>query len=236
MSRGIQVGNTSLGSIGKRFGGLVITGVDRRYDVISQSGKRKQRIIYAARCDCGRMTTVNSHKMSKRKYCAACQQDMIAAARARKPPKKPRPAGYGGTGHELYSVWREMLKRCYYLKHPKNRCYGGRGITVCDRWRNSFLDFVADMGPRPEGMTLDRIDPNGNYEPANCRWATPLMQANNRRNNLLYNWNDEHLTLQQWADRWGVDVRAILVAMKLRIPFGVIAKYRELDLSAFVSI
>lgn len=83
-----------------------------------------------------------------------------------------------------YGSWKAMHSRC---SHPSNNAwphYGGRGIVVCERWA-SFDAFLEDMGERPEGLTLDRIDPDGNYEPGNCRWATPLEQTANRRVGLL---------------------------------------------------
>lgn len=103
-----------------------------------------------------------------------------------KPRGKPKQHGHAVKGDytPTYQTWQSMWARCRYIHRDKGRKYAARGIRVCDRWQ-SFEAFLGDMGERPDGRTLDRIDNDGNYEPKNCRWATPIEQARNRRNKRL---------------------------------------------------
>lgn len=96
-----------------------------------------------------------------------------------------------------------MLQRCRDPNHPDWKWYGAKGVRVCERWRE-FANFLADMGERPSGKTLDRINPFGNYEPDNCRWATLREQSRNIRSNVFITFNSETLCVNDWATKTGI--------------------------------
>lgn len=106
----------------------------------------------------------------------------------------------GGSETPTYKSWMNMMTRVRNPNRAKWHRYGGRGITVCDRWL-VFENFLSDMGERPEGRSLDRINNNGNYEPGNCRWATPREQRLNSRRTLIITFKDESLPISEWAKR-----------------------------------
>lgn len=137
--------------------------VDMIYDLTIL---RKQAGRYWCRCICGIECsfTVSQIETGKRRSCG-CR-------------KKNRNHGWSKT--PTYKSWLHMRGRCFDANNPNYSEWGGRGITVCDRW-SDFMNFLEDMGPRPDGTSIDRMDNDGNYEPGNCRWATPLEQSRNRR-------------------------------------------------------
>lgn len=100
--------------------------------------------------------------------------------------------------------WRALVARCYNTGASDYPRYGGRGITVCDRWRSSFSAFLEDVGERPDGMTLDRLDSDGNYEPGNVRWATAQQQNRNRRNNRMLTMGGRTQCLADWSEETGI--------------------------------
>ena len=113
-------------------------------------------------------------------------------------------ASFGGHTPE-YSAWAQMIARCTRVTHPGYANYGGRGITVCARWRK-FENFYADMGPRPEGMSLDRWpDNDGGYAPENCRWATRTQQARNQRTTTMVTIGNVTKPLAEWCEERGLN-------------------------------
>lgn len=98
-----------------------------------------------------------------------------------------------------------MISRCYDSANKNYKHYGGRGLTVCEEWRKSVLQFDADMGDRPEGTTLERIDVNGSYCPSNCRWASQKEQTRNARSNLVLEFDGKKQCLGAWAEELGIN-------------------------------
>jgi len=109
-----------------------------------------------------------------------------------------------GKTSSTYNLWRGIKDRCFNPNAEHYHRYGGRGITMCEAWANDYAVFLADVGEQPKGMTLDRIDNNGNYEPTNVRWATRKEQANNRGTNTIVEHDGKAMTLSQWADYLGL--------------------------------
>jgi hypothetical protein len=164
-------------NIGDRFHRLTV----RRLGEPAADGHAR----YLCACDCGQSALVLTSALlrGKTKSCGCLRAEK--AARSMKLNR--RELGSHGMApragpHPLYSTWAGMVARCTNPRHEKYPLYGARGITVCQRWRNDFAAFLADMGERPSPkQSLDRIDNSGNYEPGNVRWATPVEQARNRR-------------------------------------------------------
>jgi hypothetical protein len=105
-------------------------------------------------------------------------------------------------------AWRNMHMRCYNPRAVNYPLYGGRGISVCAEWF-SFDQFLADMGPRPAGLTLDRIDSNGDYTPTNCRWASRITQQRNTSRNVFLDINGRRATVAEWAAVSGLNVKTL---------------------------
>lgn len=152
-------------------------------------------------CDCGNeLQVVASSLKSARTRSCGCLRAEIS---------KKTMTTHGMTNSSEYSIWSAMKKRCFDVNNQDYKNYGGRGITVCDRWVNSFANFYADLGAKPDGYSLDRIDVNGNYEPSNCKWSSLEEQANNKTNSVKYTLNGETLTITQWSKKSGLKVASL---------------------------
>lgn len=172
---------------GRTFGRLTVVKLEQR-----QAGRRR----WVCQCICGGETRASSNVLvSGQSQSCGCLQRERSAAAARVSSRR-----HGLTRTPEHYSWRGMISRCYNENATGYARYGGAGVNVCDRWRSSFQAFLSDMGPRPTAAhTLDRYpDKFGNYEPGNCRWATPEEQQNNRRdvvNGRRFDWRSARAAL-----------------------------------------
>lgn len=142
--------------------------------VVEDTGQRSGgMIIWKCNCDCGKIKNVRSDHLRNNTitHCGCSNGNKVH--------------GYGNSYNPTYKVWQHMKDRCLNHKNIQYKDYGGRGIQVCDRWKNSFENFLEDMGEKPDGLSIDRIDNDGNYELSNCKWSTFVEQNRNKRNNKL---------------------------------------------------
>ena len=177
---------------GKRFG---------RLTVIGKGDRLRKSLRWNCFCDCGNsiMVPTEALNIGKSKSCGCLKVDVC----------KARMTTHGhavnGKPDRVYRIWNAMIRRCYEPLFINFEDYGGRGITVCDTWRASLSQFITDMGQPPsETHSIDRIDVNGNYEPSNCRWATPKEQGRNKRNNVIITHDGVTQCASAWAEQIGV--------------------------------
>lgn len=172
------------------------------------SGRRYGRLValypsaitgkWIWKCDCGSLAvkSVKSVRDGNTRSCGCLFTESLVNRNTTHGLSKAHP--------RTYRSWKDMRSRCYNPNNTEFHNYGGRGITVCEKWA-SFAQFFADMGDRPEGLTIERRDVNCDYEPNNCEWATPEVQSNNKRNTVRLTINGETKSLAMWCKHYGVE-------------------------------
>lgn len=184
---------------GQRFGMLVAIA---RHRSTGKSG----RTSYTCKCDCGVEKEI-LHGNLRHGASTSCGCHRLNVLRTVN-------ISHGKSHKPTWLSWRAMRDRCTRVSCKDYVNYGARGIAVCDRWLNSFEDFLADMGDRPKGKTLERKKNHLGYSATNCVWATPLEQGNNKRNNRFIQHAGKRLTLAQWARRIGISPQGLSHRLK----------------------
>lgn len=183
---------------GKRFGKLT---------VLSRAENSKANTAkWLCRCDCGNTCIVygSSLRRGQTQSCGCLRGD-----------RNMERSTHGMRKTRLYGVWNNMRRRCYEPTTKSFKDYGGRGIKVCDEWLEpeAFFDWAKASG-YAEGLTIERIDVNGNYEPSNCKWITKAEQARNKTNSFMVEIDGESKCLHQWCDEMGIDYHLVYARMK----------------------
>ena len=174
--------------IGKVYGRLTVTSAAGIK--VSPSGRR--RSLWFCLCECGGSTTISSKVLAEgsSRSCGCLQKDRVSSAVSTHRLSKSK----------MYKVWTAMKQRCHNPNDANFHRYGARGISVCQRWKESFSDFLSDVGESPQpGMSLDRINNDLGYEPGNVRWATATEQLSNTRRSIRIEHNGRTLSLKQWS-------------------------------------
>ena len=188
------MGRKKLNLIGERFGRLTVV----EYDGISPNGKS----MWRCQCECGSICVVRGSKLTSghTKSCGCYNRDNV----------KERSSTHGMSRTRLYNIWRVMLKRCYYKNATNYESYGGRGVRVCDEWRDfvEFQKWALTHGYSDE-LTIDRISNDGDYTPENCRWVDMMVQSRNTSRNRVITFRGETHCMKDWSDILGINYQTL---------------------------
>ena len=185
---------------GERYGRLVAV----RQNGFIQYPSRKS-VLWECVCDCGSVVTKPLSSL-RSGYASSCGCLVKEGGNRRT---------HGMSKTTEYHSWASMVSRCRCNRNTDYHLYGGRGIAVCERWIDSFENFISDMGMKPSKKhSIDRIDNNAGYSKENCRWATPAMQSRNKRNNRIIEFNGERKVIADWASDLGINFASLLERME----------------------
>ena len=185
--------------IGRRFG---------RLHVLSLAGKNKHgQLLWHCKCDCGEECVSLGFVMRKgeKQSCGCLRREASASINY----------SHGMAGTPIYATHHAMMQRCYDKNSHAYDRYGARGINVCEKWQ-TFEGFYEDMGDKPEGMSLERKDNDGDYCPENVIWATAKQQANNTRGNRIIEYRGQKQTMTQWAEKFGLKPQTLWARLVVR--------------------
>lgn len=183
---------------GRVFGRLTVI----EYSHTHKQRSGKQAAVWDCRCECGKNVSVmaSNLKRGNTQSCGCLHRQQTTR--------------HGKASTRLYRVWCSMLQRCSNPNNSRYADYGARGIKVCERWHD-FKNFLADIGERPVGASLDRIDNDGNYEPGNVRLATTAEQMRNTRANVVIEWDGRSMLQTDWAKMLGIKDQTLIKRLKL---------------------
>lgn len=183
-----MAGHNRLDLVGRAYG---------RLKVVSFAGSVNQRSTWLCECTCGAsiVASGNCLQTGRTKSCGCLKRSLDGT----------NTLTHGASKTREYRIWQAMKNRCYNPRVTSYPNYGGRGVRVCARWLNDFEAFYADMGPCPQGFSIDRINNDGDYEPGNCRWASRREQARNQRRNRVIEFQGKSQCLSAWANELGMD-------------------------------
>lgn len=180
---------------GQRFGRLLV--IER----VKVPGANNA--MWKCQCDCGKETVAAAANIGRTTFSCGCLAKETAAELLR---GNKHTMTHGAVGTPEYRSWQLMKRRCYNKRDAKYPDYGGRGIIVCDRWKESFESFLSDMGQKPSRThSIDRKDVNGDYTQTNCRWATPIEQMRNTRRNVMIEIDGVTKCASEWCEVLGLD-------------------------------
>jgi hypothetical protein len=189
------MGRKRVDLLGMRFGKLI---VKSKNEIRAKHGA----VMWLCICDCGKERLAMAVNL-RQGNATSCGCESYETRKL-----------HGMTDSREFKSWSSMRQRCLNKNAPDYHRYGERGIKICDRWNDSFNNFYEDMGDRPQGTSLDRIDNDGNYEKSNCKWSTRSEQQRNKSNSLFLEWNGIKKTAAEWSDQIGISSKIICERLK----------------------